>query len=131
MAEALSALQLALLASQASEQRRLLQAEPIAIVGMGCRLPAGPGQPDATSPDAFWQLLVAGVDAVGEVPPSRWPLERYYDPTPGTPGRMHCRHGGFLAEIDQFDPASFGLSPKEAAAMDPQHRLLMEVARGG
>ncbi|MEI8251136.1 MAG: thioester reductase domain-containing protein [Synechococcus sp. ELA057] len=128
MAEALSALQLALLAAKASEQRRLLQAEPIAIVGMGCRLPAGPGRTDATTPEAFWQLLCAGGDAVGEVPPSRWPLERYYDPTPGTPGRMHCRHGGFLAEIDQFDPGRFGLSPKEAAAMDPQHRLLMEVA---
>ncbi|MBM5828290.1 MAG: KR domain-containing protein, partial [Cyanobacteria bacterium M_surface_7_m2_040] len=101
---------------------------PIAIVGVGCRFPAGPGRPDAASPEAFWQLLTGGVDAVGEVPSSRWPLEQYYDPTPGTPGKMHCRHGGFLAAIDQFDPASFGLSPKEAAAMDPQHRLLLEVA---
>jgi len=128
MAEALSTLQLAVLAAKAADQRRLLQAEPIAIVGVGCRFPAGPGQPDAASPEAFWQLLTGGVDAVGEVPPSRWPLEHYYDPTPGTPGKMHCRHGGFLAAIDQFDPASFGLSPKEAAAMDPQHRLLLEVA---
>ncbi|MBM5798692.1 MAG: polyketide synthase, partial [Cyanobacteria bacterium K_Offshore_0m_m2_072] len=128
MAEALSSLQLAVLAAKAAEQRRLLQAEPIAIVGVGCRFPAGPGQPDADSPEAFWQLLTGGIDAVGDVPASRWPLERYYDPTPGTPGKMHCRHGGFLAEIDQFDPASFGLSPKEAAAMDPQHRLLLEVA---
>ncbi|MEB3275963.1 MAG: beta-ketoacyl synthase N-terminal-like domain-containing protein, partial [Cyanobacteriota bacterium] len=128
MAEALSTLQLALLAAKAAEQRRLLQAEPIAIVGVGCRFPAGPGRPDAANSEAFWQLLTGGIDAVGEVPASRWPLEQYYDPTPGTPGKMHCRHGGFLAEIDQFDPASFGLSPKEAAAMDPQHRLLLEVA---
>jgi len=128
MAEALSSLQLAVLAAKAAEQRQLLQAEPIAIVGVGCRFPAGPGRPDAASPEAYWQLLSGGVDAVGEVPASRWPLEQYYDPTPGTPGKMHCRHGGFLAEIDQFDPGSFGLSPKEAAAMDPQHRLLLEVA---
>ncbi len=128
MVKGLSALQLALLAQKAHDQRQLLQAEPIAIVGVACRFPAGLGQPDAASPDAYWELLAGGVDAVREVPPSRWPLEHYYDPTPGTPGRMHCRHGGFLAQIDQFDPASFGLSPKEAAAIDPQHRLLLEVA---
>jgi thioester reductase-like protein len=128
MAAPLSALQLALLASRADEQRQLLQAEPIAVVGVGCRFPAGAGRDDACSADAYWQLLADGVDAVREVPPSRWSLARYFDSTPGTPGKMHCRHGGFLQQIDRFDPASFGLSPKESAAMDPQHRLLLEVA---
>ena len=128
MTGSLSSLQLALLAHRAAEQRQLLQAEPIAVVGVGCRFPGGEGQPDASDPDAFWDLLTRGVDAVGEVPASRWRLEAFYDAKPGTPGKMHCRHGGFLRHVDQFDPASFGLTPKEVAAMDPQHRLLLEVA---
>jgi len=128
MAEALSSLQLALLAQRAEDQRRLLAAEPIAVVGMGLRFPAGEGKADLITPDAFWQFLLDGGDAVSEVPASRWNLERYYDPRPGTPGKMHCRHGAFLAAVDQFDPARFGISPREAQAMDPQHRLLLEVA---
>jgi acyl transferase domain-containing protein len=94
---------------------------------MGCRFPAGPGRPDLQSPEAFWQFLLEGGEAVSEVPASRWPLERFYDPTPGTPGRMHCRHGAFLQAPDRFDPARFSISPREAQAMDPQHRLLLEV----
>ena len=129
MAESLSTLQLALLAQRAGDQRRLLAAEPIAVVGMGCRFPAGHGRSDISTPEAFWDFLLAGGDAVTEVPPSRWTLERYYDPRPGTPGKMHCRHGAFLAAVDQFDPARFGISPREAQAMDPQHRLLLEVAQ--
>jgi thioester reductase-like protein len=122
MAESLSSLQLALLAQKAADQRRLLLAEPIAVVGVGCRFPG------ANNPDAYWDLLTQGRDAVREVPANRWPLDQYYDPIPGTPGKMHCRHGGFLEQVDAFDPASFGLSPREAAAMDPQHRLMLEVA---
>lgn len=129
MAEVLSALQLALLAQRTTDQRRLLGAEPIAVVGIGCRFPAGHGQPDISTPDGFWEFLLAGGDAVMEVPLSRWNLDRYYDPRPGTPGRMHCRHGAFLAAVDQFDPARFGISPREAQTMDPQHRLLLEVAQ--
>ncbi|MBM5785477.1 MAG: hypothetical protein FJ076_11785, partial [Cyanobacteria bacterium K_DeepCast_35m_m1_288] len=71
MAEALSSLQLALLAQKADEQRRLLAAEPIAVVGMGCRFPGGAGQPDLDSPEAFWRLLLEGGEAVSEVPASR------------------------------------------------------------
>ena len=103
-------------------------AEPIAVVGMGCRLPAGPGRSDLVTPEQFWQFLLQGGEAVSEVPDSRWNLERYYDASPGTPGKMHCRHGAFLAEPDQFDPSRFGISPREAQAIDPQHRLLLEVA---
>lgn len=96
---------------------------PIAIIGMGCRLP-GP----ANSPQALWQLLCAGVDAIREIPADRWHIPSFYDPEPGTPGKTYARWGGFIDGIAQFDAAFFGLSPREAAAMDPQHRLLLEVA---
>src|SRR6266851_8151008 len=97
--------------------------EAIAIVGMGCRFPGG-----ADSPAAFWELLRNGVDAVREVPPDRWDIDAYYDPDPSVVGKMATRWGGFLDQVDQFDPEFFGLSPREAARMDPQHRLLLEVA---
>ncbi|MCC6191323.1 MAG: polyketide synthase, partial [Anaerolineales bacterium] len=97
--------------------------EPIAIVGVGCRFPGG-----ADNPAAFWELLRAGVDAVREVPPDRWDIDAYYDPNPSALGKMATRWGGFLDRVDQFDPEFFGLSPHEAARMDPQHRLLLEVA---
>lgn len=126
MAE-LSALQLALLAQKASEQRRWLAAEPIAIVGIGCRFPGPPGQQDLDSPERFWEFLLAGSQAVGEVPANRWSLDHFYSSRPGTPGKMHCRHGAFLAHPDRFEPTRFGISPREAYAMDPQHRLLLEV----
>src|SRR5262245_17502522 len=97
--------------------------EPIAIVGMGCRFPGG-----VTDPETFWQLLWEGRDAITEVPPTRWPLEAYYNPTPGTPGKLYSRHGGFVAEVEGFDTAFFGISPREAVSMDPQQRLLLEVS---
>lgn len=99
------------------------KSEPIAIVGMGCRFPGG-----ATDPEAFWQLLHAGVDAVTETPRDRWKLEDFYDPDPEVPGKTYTRYGGFLEQIDLFDPQFFGISPREAMNMDPQQRLLLEVA---
>jgi acyl transferase domain-containing protein/acyl carrier protein len=98
-------------------------AEPIALVGIGCRFPGG-----ANSPDAFWNRLHDGVDAIREVPATRWDIERWYDPEPGQPGKMRTRWGGFLDDLDQFDAAFFGISPREAEEMDPQQRLLLEVA---
>ncbi|HWE62333.1 MAG TPA: beta-ketoacyl synthase N-terminal-like domain-containing protein, partial [Chloroflexota bacterium] len=97
--------------------------EPIAIVGLGCRLPGGAG-----SPETFWQLLHEGVDAISAVPADRWDVDAYYDPEPGKPGKMCTRYGGFLDGVDSFDAAFFDISPREAAAMDPQQRLLLEVA---
>jgi myxalamid-type polyketide synthase MxaB len=97
--------------------------EPIAIVGLGCRFPGG-----AADPEAFWRLLRDGVDAVREVPPERWDVDAYYDPDPDAPGKMNTRWGGFLDGVDQFDASFFGIAPREAANMDPQHRLLLEVA---
>ena len=97
--------------------------EPIAIIGIGCRMPGG-----VRSPDDLWKLLVDGVDAIREVPEDRWLLSAMYHPDPTKPGRMYTRCGGFLDHIDRFDAQFFGISPREAAAADPQQRLLLEVA---
>jgi malonyl CoA-acyl carrier protein transacylase len=96
--------------------------EPIAIVGMGCRFPG-----NANNPEKFWQLMRDKVDAIAEVPPDRWNIDKYYDSNPETPGKMYVRHGGFLQDTDKFDPLFFGIAPREAASIDPQQRLLLEV----
>ncbi len=96
--------------------------EPIAVIGLGCRFPGAPG------PEAFWQLLQEGVDAIREVPPDRFAVDDFYEPDAGMPGKVNTRWGGFLDDIAAFDPHFFGISPREAARMDPQQRLLLEVA---
>jgi myxalamid-type polyketide synthase MxaE and MxaD len=95
--------------------------ESIAIIGIGCRVP---GAKDAS---AFWQLLRNGGDAISEVPADRFDQHAFYDPDPAMPGKMNTRWGGFLDQVDQFDPNFFGISPREALRMDPQQRLLLEV----
>ncbi len=95
--------------------------ESIAIIGIGCRFP---GAKDAS---AFWQLLRNGGDAIREVPADRFDHHAFYDPDPAMPGKMNTRWGGFLDQVDQFDPNFFGISPREALRMDPQQRLLLEV----
>jgi acyl transferase domain-containing protein/acyl-CoA synthetase (AMP-forming)/AMP-acid ligase II len=96
--------------------------DPIAIVGMACRLP---GAPDLAS---FWALLEAGGDAITEVPVERWNAEALYDPTGTQPGKSCSKWGGFIDRIEDFDAAFFGIKPHEAARMDPQQRLFLEVA---
>ncbi|MEO8620329.1 MAG: type I polyketide synthase, partial [bacterium] len=97
--------------------------EPIAIVGIGCRLPGG-----ANDPDGFWRIVRDKIDTVGDVPPDRWSVDAYHDPDGKRPGSITSRRGAFLHGIDLFDPAFFGISPREATRIDPQHRLLLEVA---
>ena len=97
--------------------------EPVAIVGLGVRLPGG-----ASTPAAFWSLLDQGVDAIREIPAERWDVESYYDPDPAAPGKMYTRHGGFIEAVEDFDARFFGLSPREAVATDPQQRVLLETA---
>jgi microcystin synthetase protein McyG len=122
----LSPKRLALLAAEL--ERRLAAREasasaPIAVVGVGCRMPGG-----IATPSAFWDLLANKVDAIEEIPASRWDADSFYDPQPGTPGKMNTKWGGFVNEIDQFDGAFFGISPREAVGLDPQQRMLLEVS---
>ncbi|MDF5752447.1 type I polyketide synthase [Spongiactinospora sp. TRM90649] len=97
-------------------------ATPIAIVGIGCRLPGGDGV------ERFWNVLREGVDAIREVPANRWDGEALYDPDPDAPGKMNTRWGGFLDDVEGFDADFFAISAREAARMDPQQRIALEVA---
>src|SRR5215210_1136951 len=83
------------------------QTEPIAIVGIGCRLPGG-----ANDPAQFWRLLTDGVDAITDVPEDRWDVRAFYDPDPAAPGKTYAGRGGFISGIDQFDASFFGMSPR-------------------
>ncbi|MEO0928041.1 MAG: polyketide synthase, partial [Cyanobacteria bacterium J06643_13] len=96
--------------------------EPIAIIGIGCRFPG------ANNPQAFWSMIRDGQNGIVEVPESRWDVDSYYDRDLSQPGKANTRWGGFLEDIDCFEPQFFGIAPKEAVTMDPQQRLLLEVA---
>lgn len=96
--------------------------EPLAIVGIGCRLPGG-----ADSAASLWDLLCSDTDATCVVPETRWNAARYHDPNPAKVGKIVTRRGGFLDAIDQFDPQFFGMSPREAHSLDPQQRLLLHA----
>lgn len=96
---------------------------PVAVIGMGCRLPGG-----IDSPDRLWEALLRGDDLVTEIPADRWDIDEYYDPEPGVPGRTDCKWGAYLDNVGDFDPEFFGIGEKEAIAIDPQHRLLLETS---
>jgi acyl transferase domain-containing protein len=96
----------------------------IAIVGIGCRYAGG-----IDSPDSFWDFVVSKRDGVVDIPADRWDYRRYYDSDKRAPGRMHTKRAAFMT-IDpwEFDPEFFGISVREATSMDPQQRLILEVA---
>ncbi|WP_424098349.1 alpha/beta fold hydrolase [Moorena producens] len=106
------------------ERLKQKEREPIAIVGMGCRLGS------ADNPEQFWDLLVNGVDDMREAPEGHHSyLDPYYDPEPGKPGKIYINRAAFLNQSPaDFDANFFGISADEAASLDPQHRLVMEVA---
>jgi len=99
--------------------------EPIAIIAVACRFP---GSPD---PDAYWGVLSGGVDAIREIPEDRFDIDEFYDPDQQTPGKIYTRSGGYLDNVDGFDPEFFGISPREAVWIDPQQRLMLEIAWEG
>ena len=104
---------------EAIEQART---EPIAIVGMGCRLPM------VKNLSAFWRLLCEGRSVITEVPPDRWDVDEFFDPDLKSKGKIASRRGGFLEDLDWFDAAFFGISSREAPHVDPRQRLVLEVA---
>ncbi|MEU9172342.1 beta-ketoacyl synthase N-terminal-like domain-containing protein [Streptomyces sp. NPDC048420] len=94
---------------------------PVAIVGMGCRFPQASGVPE------LWANLLANIDSITPVPSDRFDIDRHYSPTPEAYGKTISRHGGFLSDPFAFDAGFFGISPVEAATMDPQQRILLHV----
>ncbi len=107
------------------ESGRLRDADvtPVAVIGMACRLPGG-----IDSPETLWESLLRGEDLITEIPADRWDADEFYDPEPGVPGRSVSRWGGFLDDVMGFDAPFFGFGEREAAAIDPQHRLLLETS---
>ncbi|GAB3010691.1 sulfolipid-1 biosynthesis phthioceranic/hydroxyphthioceranic acid synthase [Mycobacterium bourgelatii] len=96
---------------------------PVAIIGMACRLPGG-----IDSPERLWESVLRADDLITDIPADRWDAERYYDPEPGVAQRSVSRWGGFLDDIAGFDAEFFGITEREATAIDPQHRLLMQTS---
>ena len=96
--------------------------QDIAVIGMSGRFPG------AKDLHEFWNNLVNGIDSITEVPLHRWHINQYYDPDPHRPNKTYSRWGGFLDDVDRFDPLFFNITPMEAELMDPQQRLFLEEA---
>jgi|LauGreDrversion4_1035100.scaffolds.fasta_scaffold00100_2 acyl transferase domain-containing protein/short-subunit dehydrogenase/acyl carrier protein len=122
----LTSVKQALLALQAARKKidalEKQQAEPIAIIGMGCRFPG-----DIGSPEDFWALLNSGKDTITTIPESRWDSQAYYSPSYDDAGKIITTQGSFFSKVQESDPEFFGISPREAKNMDPQQHLLLEV----
>ena len=95
----------------------------IAVIGVACRLPG-----DNNDPSRFHEFLINGGNGITEIPKERWDIEAYYDDDKNAEGKMYMKNGGFLSNLREFDAPFFGISPKEAPYIDPQHRWLLEVS---
>ncbi len=96
---------------------------PVAIIGIACRFPGG-----ITGPESYWRLLAEGKNAIGDIPADRFDADYYYDARPAQPGRIMSRKGGYLGRLEEFDAAFFGISPREAERVNPEQRILCELA---
>lgn len=105
------------------EEYERARTEPIAVVGVGCRFPG-----KVTDAATYWRMLADGTDAVGEIPADRWDHDAFYDEEAGKPGKVYTRSGAFVDGLDRFDHDFFGISRREALAMDPHQRLALEVS---
>ena len=111
-------------AARSRKPARARRDEPIAIVGMGCRYPG-----DVTSPADLWKLVASGTDAITPFPEDRgWDLQRMFDDDPDVPGTCYTREAGWLHDVGDFDAGFFGIGSSEALAMDPQQRVMLELA---
>lgn len=108
--------------SETLERDPIMQTGKVAIVGIGCRFPGG-----MNTPAIFFEKLLQGYDAIEEIPQERWNINDYYDESGQAQGTINTKYGGFLDQVDLFDPQFFGVTPIEAKQIDPQHRLLLEV----
>jgi acyl transferase domain-containing protein/NAD(P)-dependent dehydrogenase (short-subunit alcohol dehydrogenase family)/acyl carrier protein len=95
---------------------------PIAIIGMGCIFPKSP------TAKGFWRLIVHGIDAITDVPPTHWSPDDYFDPDPRTPDHVYSKRGGFLSPVD-FDPSEFGIPPSILEATDSSQMLGLVTAK--
>ena len=107
-------------AKPAADARTQLATESIAIIGMSGRYPNAPDL------NRYWDNLAQAKNSIQEIPPSRWDVNRYYDPRPSQKGKVYCKWIGLLEDIEYFDPLFFMISPAEAELMDPQHRVFLQ-----
>ena len=98
--------------------------DAFAVIGVACRFPG------AADYEQFWQVLEKRANCIGVVPADRWDAEQYYSRDPEAPNRMVSKWGGFIPDVDLFDAGFFGISPREARLMDPQQRLMLQLAWG-
>ncbi|MEM9214080.1 MAG: amino acid adenylation domain-containing protein [Cyanobacteria bacterium P01_F01_bin.150] len=103
------------------QQQDMAEREDIAIVGLQGRFP------QADHLDQYWENLKANVSSITEIPRERWDYQDFYHPEKGRNDKMYCVRGGFLTEIDKFDPLFFGITPLEAKSMNPEERIMLEV----
>ncbi|XXF76318.1 SDR family NAD(P)-dependent oxidoreductase [Myxococcaceae bacterium GXIMD 01537] len=98
--------------------------EPLAIVGIGCRLPGG-----IEDTEGFWKVLMEGRECIVDIPEERWDPKKFHDASGRSPGRTYAQRAGLLQQdLREFEPGFFGITPREASALDPQQRLMLEVS---